>query len=284
MDADLFRTRWPGLWSLLTTRGSTLPAALRTYTDDGPQGTGARWLDVAERQVQYLFRRCGARDVRDVYRGRMSGLRVEHQLTALLCEIHVCASVARPCSDFALVRPRRGKRTPEFEAVLEGQRLYGEVKRYAWKEGEGEEADIKEVRNGVDLRGWALARKLDDDLRPKFIAGTVNLGFVYRSSLGDVFPPRAFRQTLLGTRSGTSSPAILERSSEEDLRFALRLAYNMPGWEVVSGIFLVRLAPRLCGEGYAAEAQWFSNPCATAPLCRELAARIKHAWVQVPVE
>lgn len=219
--------------------------------------------------------------MKDLYRPRTSTLGAESQLTALLCEIYVCAAMAGLCDEFTLIRPRQGGRTPEFEAALAGQRLCGEVKRYPWKE-EGEVVDTSEVRLGVHSRAKSLAQKLDDDLRPKFSAGLINLGFVHRPSLGDIVSHPATFSAILGFAPRALPSGIRHSASVQDLRNALCLVYNMPDWSVVSGIFLVRLNMGRFGECLPPEACWFPNPRAATTLSSELASRIRDALSQRP--
>jgi hypothetical protein len=282
MDADPIERRWPGLWSILNRRArGGLPAPLAEYAADAREGAAALCLDLAERELQFLFDKCGKGIVCDVYRRRVSSLRDESQLRAFLFELYVCASVATVCDDFHLVRPQQERRTPEFEATLRGERLCGEVKRHPWKE-DGPLPDINEVRLGTFPRAQSLASKLDDELRPKFVPGAANIGFIYRRSGGDVYPPRAFVRSILAPVRGPMSPGRAERTSDEDVRCALSLAYRKPGWDVVSGVFSVQFPLALSGNLLSPEVRWFANCQATVPLSPSLAKIVSEALSRMP--
>jgi hypothetical protein len=202
--------------------------------------------------------------VGDAYRRDISGVATERQLAELLCEIALCAAVAKLSSTVRL-RPDSGKGTAcDVSFQLSGVAVFGEAKRYEdnWPPTDEEPAKpiIRSlVKAPLGAKPQESARPRSMDLRSKlqnvpgqFPEGTLNLLFIFHLSLGE--SPEYIQQALFGEH--TFFLKSDQVALEDDGLFASE------EWRAVSGCCLSRILP----DGEVICPFMWENPRALVPI------------------
>lgn len=185
------RSACPTIWSLLTERAKRkLPGGLVQYLSPfaeaqrkkpgGVQRVVAqrqlleeeqeevalakRNLQIIEKPLLALVSSCGYKTVADSYRKAFSGVHTESQLTELLCEVALSASVSA-LSEKLHLRPPSGKGTfCDVSFQLSNHTVYGEAKRYedAWPGPSKPVArSLAKAPPGTEPDGTAHSRAMD---------------------------------------------------------------------------------------------------------------------------
>jgi hypothetical protein len=256
----------PTIWSLLNSKAqSTLPPGIADFIGAGEPEVieeGKAGLVTAERHLDALISLCGKADVLASYRRDLSGISTTTQLAELLCEMTLCASLARLSSHKPQLRPRSGRGTSCDVAIqLAGHTVYCEAKRYAdpWPNDQGitgrsifkslSDASPQEARRP---RHMDLQSKLKG-VPKQFPQGTINILFVFHPSRT---PSASYiQQSLFGEATFFMEPT--EVVLQEDGLFM------NDDWRAVSACYLSRVR---WPDGNLVCINSWHNPHASTPI------------------
>lgn len=248
------KSNYPLFWSLLNKKAQrSLPKGLVEYIGDGTQSeieTGRDHLSSVEKHLANLVNKCGLQNVVDNYRHDLSGVNSENQVAELFCEISLCASLGEYSQDLKL-RPPTGKGTHSDGLFnMCSINIYGEAKRYVdpWPHietiGDNSKKKVSYKRSILqapsDKKRNDSARPRSMDLRSKLRDvhrqlpdGTVNILFVFHSSLGE--SQKYITQALFGDSNffETIPDYTLEKEG----------LFSIDEWQNISACCLVRVNP-----------------------------------------
>jgi hypothetical protein len=244
----------PLFWSLLNSQAQgSIPNGLIEYIGDGSPSqieAGRTNLATIERHLTDLKNLCGWQAVRDKYRRQLSSVDSENQVSELLCEIALCASVGKLSGRLQL-HPPTGKGThSDCHFYIDGFEIYGEVKRChdPWPliEKPGEVLN-KEIPYFRSISERPSNEKPHDSARPKamdlksklrnvhrqFPEMTINVLFLFHSSFGETM--QYITQALFGDSNffKNKDNFVLEADG----------LYSIDEWRNISACCLVRCDP-----------------------------------------
>lgn len=241
---DWLQSQSPTTWSLLNIKAQgALPSGIVEYLSVGDPAeidAGRAALIAGEGHLRDLITFCGQAPVMAAYRRDLSGVHTANQLAELLCEITLCASLARLSPQKPRLRPPSGRGTYCDVAVqLAGHDVYCEAKRYEdpWPGIEGP-ASRSIVKSAPDEKPKEAMRPRHMDLQSKlervpeqFPQGTLNILFVFHRSVAE--SAKYVQQSLFGGSTFSVEPS--EVRLQEDGLFAT------DAWRTVSACYLCRV-------------------------------------------
>lgn len=281
----------PNLWSLLNEEArKVLPQGLREYLSppsalyldqirekfpefdqeyldqiaESRAAQGKENLVLADQPIKELIASCGSKTVGDTYRRDLSGVGSEKQLAELLCEITLCVAISKLSTPPPHLRPQSGKGTYcDVSFQLAGSTVYGEAKRYedTWFSDldpkRPDKRSLVKASPGTKPQGSTRPRAMDlvsklRDVPRQFPQKTVNLIFIFHSSIGDSH--RYLQQALFGDGAFFDDPANVNLT--DDGLFATE------EWRAISGCCLSRVLP---DSALVCPVIW-GNPRAFVPL------------------
>jgi hypothetical protein len=259
------QSQTPTIWFLLNKKAqTTLPRGMVEYIGTGGPAEiemGRAGLVTADRHLQALISLCSDAAVLSTYRRDLSGISTATQLTELLCEITLCASLAKLSPHKPQLRPPSGRGTSCDVAVqLAGHIVYCEAKRYAdpWPNYQGP-VGRSIFKSPPDDRSQENIRPRYMDLQSKlkrvptqFPTETINILFVFHPSLAK--SARYVQQSLFGQATFFMDPTDVALQGDG--------LFINDAWHAVSACYLSRVPP----DGNLVCLTGWQNPRASAPV------------------
>lgn len=199
----------PSIWQLLSSRAKlNPPSGLTSFVSGADARMGRMLLRSADRRIQNLIAKTSLKTVGDAYRRDLSGVQTIGALAEILCEMTLVDSVGSMSSICPTLRPQSGLGTAcDFRIVVDGNAIYGEVKRFAddfpsWTHER--RRSIQKSPPHIQKPQAKRPRSMDlysklTDVHKQFPVGTLNVLFVFHPSLGST--PTYMQQALLGDAS-----------------------------------------------------------------------------------
>jgi hypothetical protein len=258
----------PHVWSLLNQGARLQPTkGMEDYVSGIDGAVGRRQLELADSRIANLIAKTSQPIVGDAYRRDLSRIGTTDKLAELLCEIALVDALGSISDAKPILRPKtETKKHCDVKIVVDGDDLYGEVKRLAdrWERG------LRSmVKSGSDAKPDAARRPRSMDIYDKlkavytqFPQGTLNVLFLLHPG---VWNSQVYiQQALFGDASGIGRGSD-ELPVNDDGLFA------RSGWEEISACAYSQVNP---DDGSVSVVHIWRNPKANVPLADHVRERL----------
>jgi len=205
---EFLSEKCPNIWKMFNNEAKRrIPKGFIEFLSGQFAENGKNHLLNAEEIIQSLFSTIGEKEVTNEYRGDLSGVYTESQLSELLCEVKVAESLSKISSKKPELRPKnKDNKKCDIKITIDNCDLYAEVKRYEdnWPNSNSHKRSLAKSINGQVPNDSARPRSMDiykklSQVHEQFPNGTLNILFIFHRSFGS--SKTYIEQALFGDRS-----------------------------------------------------------------------------------